>query len=71
MTRTDFYILQSLSDPEILNVQSPAIIAYNLDLSREHVSSRLSEFVDRGLVERESKGKYKITNKGEALVENE
>lgn len=51
-----------------MTVVTPSVIAYNLDLSRVHVSRRLREHVDRGLVEKVDSGKYRITGKGRSLV---
>jgi hypothetical protein len=45
-------------------VLTPAIVAYNLDRSREEVNRRLSELADCGLVERVERGKYRITGVG-------
>lgn len=64
MSREDFRILESLDDPDILVIQSPSIISYNLDISRSHVSRRLGEFVDRGLVEKVENGRYRISTQG-------
>lgn len=68
MTRDDLRILEALADPDILEVQSPAIVAYNLDLTRPHVSKRLSEFTDHNLVERVEDGRYRITYRGQAYL---
>lgn len=45
-------------------VLTPAIIAYNIDRSREEVNRRLSELEDCGLVDRIERGKYRITDVG-------
>ena len=45
-------------------VLTPAIIAYNIDRSREEVNRRLSELEDCGLVDRVERGKYRITDVG-------
>ena len=56
-------------DIEILNVLSvflvltPAVIADNIDRSREAVSRRLNALEAGGLVEKVDRGKYKITGK--------
>lgn len=52
-------------------VLSPAIIAYNIDKSREAVARRLSELTTAGLVSRIERGRYKITNKGRSYLEGE
>ncbi|WP_226022946.1 winged-helix domain-containing protein [Halomicrobium salinisoli] len=50
-------------------VLTPAIIAYNIDYSREEVNRRLAELEDRGFVERVERGKYRITDLGTQYVE--
>lgn len=49
-------------------VLTPAIIAYNIDHSREEVNRRLSELEEHGLVERVERGKYRITELGEEYL---
>ncbi|MEF8757542.1 MAG: hypothetical protein V5A33_04830 [Halobacteriales archaeon] len=65
-------------DDEILSlfygsdlVLTPAILAYNLDHSREAVNRRLSELADEGLVERVERGKYRISPIGEEYLSGE
>lgn len=45
-------------------VLSPNIIAYNTGYSREEVNRRLAELTERGLLDREKRGKYRITDFG-------
>ncbi|ELZ46034.1 PhiH1 repressor-like protein [Halorubrum distributum JCM 9100] len=71
MTRSDYYILEAMADPEILHVQSPTILAYNLDISRPYVSNRLGELVERGFVEKVEDGKYRITEEGRQILSQE
>lgn len=52
-------------------VLTPAIIAYNIDRSREEVNRRLTELEEHGLVEREERGKYRITQLGEQYLQGE
>lgn len=52
-------------------VLTPAIIAYNIDRSREEVNRRLSELESRELVERVERGKYRITHPGEQYLQGE
>lgn len=52
-------------------VLTPAIIAYNIDRSREEVNRRLTELVEHGLVERVGRGKYCITELGERYLQGE
>jgi len=68
MSKADYRILEALADPDIIEVVTPSVIAYNLDLSRVHVSRRLREHVDRGLVEQVDAGKYRITEAGRDAV---
>jgi len=49
-------------------VLTPAIIAYNLDYSREEVNRRLSELQGHDIVERVERGKYRITRRGEQYI---
>ncbi|ELY82790.1 helix-turn-helix domain-containing protein [Natrinema pallidum] len=71
MSREDFRILEALADPGILVVQSPAIIAYNLDMTRPHVSNRLSAFTEHGLVKKRENGRYQMSDRGHAYLEGE
>lgn len=71
MSREDYRILEGMADAEILEIQSPAVIALNLDMSRPHVSRRLTEFADRGLVEKIANGRYRITDRGRAYLAGE
>lgn len=52
-------------------VLTPAIIAYNIDRSREEVNRRLSALEGHGLVERVERGKYRITPYGEQYLHGE
>ncbi|MHB9288158.1 transcriptional regulator [Halobacteriales archaeon Cl-PHB] len=52
-------------------VLTPAVIAYNIDKSREEVTRRLSVLVDTGLVEREKRGYYRITDAGSDYLNGE
>jgi len=49
-------------------VLTPAIVASNTGYSREEVNRRLGELTDHGLVERVERGKYRITDVGEAYL---
>ena len=69
MNPPDDLILQILADSNL--ALSPAVIAYNLDMSREHVNRRLSEFTDRGLVNRPKRGYYEIADRGKAYLAGE
>lgn len=50
-------------------VLTPAIIAYNIEFSREEVNRRLSELEEHGLVERVERGKYRISELGEKYLQ--
>jgi len=52
-------------------VLTPAIIAYNIDRSREEVNRRLTELETQELVERVERGKYRITHLGEQYLQGE
>lgn len=63
MTPMDDRILELFHTTDL--VLTPAIIAYNIQFSREEVNRRLSELEAHGLVERVERGKYRITGYGE------
>jgi hypothetical protein len=50
-------------------VLTPAIIAYNIERSREEVNRRLTELEQHGLVDRPERGKYRITQSGELYLQ--
>lgn len=52
-------------------VLTPAIIAYNIDRSREEVNRRLTQLEEGDLVERVERGKYRITALGEEYLRGE
>ena len=62
MTKADDYILETLADSGL--VLSPAVIAFNIDYTRNYVTSRLSELLKAEVVERPAPGMYKISDKG-------
>jgi len=65
---TDDRILEALETGLSL---TPAVIAENIDKSRQHVTRRLSELRDHGLVERPKRGYYEITEQGRAYLTGE
>lgn len=65
---TDERILEVLRYELVL---SPTIIAENIDKSREEVSRRLKELTGAGFVDRVSRGRYRITEDGEAYLAGE
>jgi len=68
MSNADYRVLEALADAEKLPVQSPAIIAFNLGISRQQAHRSLSDLIDAGLVEKVEQGKYRITDAGRAKV---
>lgn len=68
MSNTDVLILMALNSSDVLSVQSPAILGYNLGMSREHASRRLAELTDRGYVEKIEDGKYCVNDSGKAFL---
>ena len=68
MSQTQWRILKALDEPEMLEVQTPAVIAFNLDISSTWANQQLATLVDQGLVEKVEKGKYRITPAGRREV---
>lgn len=66
MLPIDDAILELFHSKEL--VLTPAIVAYNIDYSREEVNRRLSALEDRGLVTRVERGKYRVTALGRQYV---
>ena len=66
MTQADDRILETLEDSDL--ILSPRILAVNNDYTRQHVSRRLSELVDAGLINRVDDGLYEITDRGRAYL---
>jgi len=64
---SDERILEILHSSGI--VLSPAVIDKNLNISREHISRRLSVLVDYGLVIRVERGYYEISDLGVEYLE--
>lgn len=69
MTGLDDRILEMLASSGL--VLSPSIIAYNLDRSREGVAKRIRKLERHGLIERETRGKYRITSEGRAYLDGD
>jgi predicted transcriptional regulator len=65
---TDDRILEALDTGLKL---TPAVLAENVDKSRQHVTRRLSDLLDNGLVERPKRGYYTITDRGQAYLSGE
>lgn len=67
MTPMDDTILNVFHNSEL--VLTPAIIAFNIDYSREEVNRRLSKLETHGLVEKVERGKYRMTHLGEQYLQ--
>lgn len=63
---TDERILEALNSSGM--ILSPAVIAKNIDRSREEVTRRLSDLVEYGLVSRVERGYYEISELGEQYL---
>lgn len=66
MRPLDDHILELCSASDL--VLTPAVIAYNIEYSREEVNRRLSELERHSLVERVDRGKYRITQYGQQYL---
>nr|WP_311170636.1 winged helix-turn-helix domain-containing protein [Halobellus sp. ZY16] len=69
MNQTDDRVLELLEESGL--ILSPAVIAKNLDYSRNWVSRRLGKIVDADLVEQIDDGYYRITDRGRAYLAGE
>lgn len=69
MSNTDVLILVALGSSDLIRVLSPTIIAYNLGMSREHVSRRLAELTEQGFVHKIEDGKYELDETGRAFLD--
>jgi predicted transcriptional regulator len=69
MTRADDYILEFLSEKDIL--ATPRVISANIDYSHQYVNERMKPLREQGLIETEGDGIYRITEKGEAYLAGE
>ncbi|ELY42553.1 MULTISPECIES: helix-turn-helix domain-containing protein [Natronorubrum] len=63
---TDDRVLEALDSSGL--ILSPAVLAKNIERSREEVTRRLSALVDYGLVTRVERGYYEITDLGEQYL---
>lgn len=69
MVPMDDDILEVLAASEL--VLTPAVVAYNLDRSREEVSRRLRRLDSEGFVERLERGKYRLAGRGRRHLDGE
>ena len=69
MNQTDDRILELLDESDL--VLTPAVIAKNLEYTRNWVSRRVGKLADAGLVEPIDSGYYQITERGRAYLAGE
>lgn len=69
MNQTDDRILALLDESGLL--LSPAVIAVNLDYTRNWISKRLRKLLEAGLVEKPHSSYYEITELGEKYLAGE
>jgi DNA-binding IclR family transcriptional regulator len=62
----DERILEALATSGL--ILSPAVIAINIEKSRDEVNRRLSTLTDHGLVTRVKRGYYEITAQGQQYL---
>lgn len=67
MRPIDDAILELLYSSKL--ILTPAVIAYNIDYSRDEVNRRLTKLETKELVERIERGKYGLSEKGERYIE--
>lgn len=65
----DDRILEALESSQM--ILSPAVIAINIEKSRDEVNRRLSVLVEHGLITRVQRGYYEITESGERYLAGE
>ncbi|MFT4890829.1 MAG: DNA-binding IclR family transcriptional regulator [Halobacteriales archaeon] len=68
MTNTDVLILVAMGSSNLIQVLSPTLLAYNLGMTREHASRRLSELERRGYVRKLEQGKYTLDTTGQEFL---
>jgi len=69
MNQTDDRILELLEESEL--ILSPAVLAKNLDYTRNWVSRRMSRLLEAGLVEQVDGSYYQISELGHAYLAGE
>lgn len=65
----DDEILELMDEADI--ILSPAVISKNINKSRSQTNQRLSELVDRGLVDRPERGYYDLNDLGRRYLAGE
>jgi len=73
MTNADTHILEFLHNGGNAIYATPAVIAYNIDFTRNYVSKRMAKLQDHGLVRYDDKtaAMYAITDRGRAYLAGE
>jgi predicted transcriptional regulator len=66
MTQADERVLEFLSEKDI--VASPAVIAANIDYTKEYISRRSRKLADAGLIQRIDNSNYRLTSLGEKFL---
>lgn len=69
MNQTDDRVLELLEESDL--ILTPAVIAKNLEYTRNWVSRRVGKLEDAGLVEPVDSGYYRITERGRAYLAGE
>ena len=69
MTQADDRILEVIEDSGL--VLTPAVLAANIDYSRNYISDRCRLLNEAGLLAKEDEGLYYITEKGRAYLMGE
>lgn len=69
MNQTDDRVLELLAESGL--ILTPAVIAKNLEYTRNWVSRRIGKLEDAGLVEPVDSGYYRITDRGRAYLSGE
>lgn len=75
LSRADVTILEFLHAARDVrgnpSIQRPTTISDNTGLARKYVGSRCRHLADHDLVERLDRGKYRLSDRGEALMTGE
>jgi len=69
MNQTDDRILEILAESDL--ILTPAVIAKNLEYTRNWVSRRIGKLENAGLVEPVDSGYYRISDRGRAYLAGE
>ncbi|UVE50591.1 MarR family transcriptional regulator [Haloferax larsenii] len=69
MNQTDDRVLELLDESDL--ILSPAVVAMNLDYTRNWVSRRISKLSKAGLLEEVERGYYRISSNGRAYLSGE